>query len=43
VLFGREPGISGKEEKVRETLGHYAKVPTLHEVLGQAKPDVSGL
>ncbi len=43
VLFGLEPGIFGNEEEIRETLGQYGAVLTVHEALGQAKQDVETL
>lgn len=43
VLFGLEPGIFGNEEEIRETLGQYGAVLTVHEALGEAKQDVGGL
>lgn len=43
VLFGLEPGIFGNEEEIRETLGQYGAVLTVHEALEQAKQDVETL
>jgi len=43
VLFGLEPGIFGNEDEIRETLGQYGAVLTVHEALEQAKQDVETL
>jgi len=43
TLFGLEPGIFEDEAEIRERLGAYGAVHTVHEALAQAKQDVSVL
>lgn len=43
VLFGLEPGIFGNDGEIRQALQSYGSVLTAHEMLAQAKQDVSTL
>lgn len=40
ILFGLEPGFLGNEQEVRERLGSYGTVCTVHEAIARAKEDV---
>ncbi len=43
TLFGLEPGVFGNEGEIRDVLGHYGPVMTIHETIQEAQRDVDGL
>jgi CRISPR-associated protein Cst2 len=42
-VFGLDSGIYSNEDEIREVLGQYGEVVTVHEAIAKAKGDIDGL